>query len=309
MPAGSWFWVENLYVGNGIWDSYIEGAGPFQMTANLPGGADTPEDGLEMTNASISNSGETRSPVWEAPSGHWQYGWYDPYSTAFRAATGWQNFGNWAGQNTAPTCAQPTGTAGAIKFTSWPYPNPDPQSCFYGDHQITENIVRAPSAVQPIEEAAEVPLTVPGQQPPVSASAWQGVPAQTGPMLSTAALKSRVLQIAAADGEAAPTDIQAVALQRGSAIDAANPETSLPNTTGTQPWASTLRTWYGQQAYLVTLHGKFTADVPAPPGSVGPTGTVLTLVLDAQTGAVTMIGLDKTAPAANLATLGAVKEL
>ena len=164
LPAGSWFWVETLYVGNGIWDAYIEGAGPFQMTANLPGGADLPQNGLEYDAPGVSNSGESRSPVWEAPSGHWQYGWYDPYSTAVRAAPGWQNFNNWAGYETAYSCAQPTGTPGAVKWTSWPYPNPDPQSCFYGDHQIYSNVLSGGPAASPSELQA-VTSREPNEQP------------------------------------------------------------------------------------------------------------------------------------------------
>jgi hypothetical protein len=322
VPAGSYFWVENLYVGNGIWDSYIEGAGPFQMVVNLPGGADRPQDGLEMTASNISNWGVSREPVWEAPSGHWQYGWYDPYSTASRGAYGWQNFGNWAGNNTAPTCAMPTGTPGAVEWTSWPYPNPNQTSCFTGDNNnfgdiVTKGGVSLSSAAESESSAtlqvpvppAEPPATPLGQQPAVAASDWPTPPVQSGSALSLDQLKSRVLAIASLQGDAEPSDIQAVSTNRGDALQATNDGAALPNTSGSQVWAGPLKTWYGQQAYVVTAHGHFTGDVPTPAGSTGPTGTVLTLVLDAHSGAVSMLGIDKTGPSTSLGNLGAVKGL
>jgi hypothetical protein len=311
LPAGQWFWVETLYVGNGVWEAYIEGAGPYQMVVNLPGGADSPENGLEMTASNITNSGATRSPVWEGPSGHWQYGWYDSYSTAYRAAHGWQNFGNWAGYETAPTCAQPTGTPGAITFSSYPYPNPDPQSCFTGDHQNYEDIITAPlsAATETLSGGVAEPNRPPSQQPPVVASDWPGVAPQTGTPLSKAQLTGVVQKIAAEQGDADPTDIQAVATERGAGLSATNPGAKLPDTSGSQAWETALKTWYGQKAYLVTLHGEFTGNVSTPAGDTTPTGSVLTLILDAYTGKITMMGLNKTQPSLDMSSLGPVEEL
>jgi hypothetical protein len=58
-------------------------------------------------------------------------------------------------------------------------------------------------------------------------------------------------------------------------------------------------------SYLIAIRGKFTATgVSIPPGAKAPTGTVITLVVDAKTGQVTDSGLSDRYPP--LAQLGPV---
>ncbi|PZG53119.1 hypothetical protein C1I98_06055 [Spongiactinospora gelatinilytica] len=64
-----------------------------------------------------------------------------------------------------------------------------------------------------------------------------------------------------------------------------------------------------QAAYVVQAIGNFTADMaPRPPNAKAPTGTVLTMVVDAQTGELTDWSLTKK-PARDLASLGKVSDL
>lgn len=296
LPDDQWFWVENLYVGNGVWESYIEGAGPFQMVANLPGGADEPQNGLEMNNETVTNHGESYDPVWEAPSGQWQYGWYDKYSTAVRAAPGWEDFGNWAGHETAPTCALRTGTPGAVKWTSWPYPNPDQESCFWGDNNVYSDVagLREPFTHPSTELLAH--LRPASEQPPVNNADFPHPHRASGPVLAANKVRKRALAIAKEAGSAQPTDIESIELTRGAAIQAANPGLALPPLGGTEPWEATLRAWYAEPVDLVTAYGNFTATGPMPAGSAPISGTVLTSIIDAHTGAVTMTGINNKAP-------------
>jgi hypothetical protein len=57
-------------------------------------------------------------------------------------------------------------------------------------------------------------------------------------------------------------------------------------------------------SYLIAIRGHFTATVPIPPGAKPPTGTVITMVVDARTGQVTDFGLSNRYPP--LARLGKV---
>lgn len=101
----------------------------------------------------------------------------------------------------------------------------------------------------------------------------------------------------------------AVATERGAALSATNAGAKLPNTSGSQTWETALKTWDAQKTYLVTLYGEFTGNVSIPAGDTAPKGSVLTLILDAYTGKITMMGLNKTQPSLNMSSLGAVEEL
>ncbi|RBQ21632.1 hypothetical protein DP939_02670 [Spongiactinospora rosea] len=64
-----------------------------------------------------------------------------------------------------------------------------------------------------------------------------------------------------------------------------------------------------QATYVIQATGKFTADLaPRPPKAPAPTGTVLTMVVDAQTGELTDWSLTKKLPR-DLASLGKVSDL
>lgn len=141
------------------------------------------------------------------------------------------------------------------------------------------------------------------------AADWTGIAPQVGATLSTTQLKNIVLEIAAEEGDSYPTDIQAVVAERGAALSAANPGAELPNTTGSKPWEGALKAWYAQKSYLITLHGDFTGNVSTPPGDTAPEGNILMLILDADTGKITMLGLNMTQPAIDTGALGQMKEL
>jgi hypothetical protein len=57
-------------------------------------------------------------------------------------------------------------------------------------------------------------------------------------------------------------------------------------------------------SYLIAIRGHFVGDPPRPPGSRAPTGSVMTMVVDATTGKVTDGGLGNSYP--DLSTLGPV---
>jgi hypothetical protein len=61
---------------------------------------------------------------------------------------------------------------------------------------------------------------------------------------------------------------------------------------------------YGEPSYLIAIRGHFKGDAPRPPGSKAPSGTVLTLVVNALTGKVTDGGLGDNYP--DLAKFGPV---
>jgi hypothetical protein len=114
-----------------------------------------------------------------------------------------------------------------------------------------------------------------------------------GPM-SAAQIKSLVTTDAAEAGDNTPTDISYSAL-----------------VTRNQANAVSSGAWigppYGSATgfYLVVAHGNFTAtDAPIPNGVAVPTGTVMTLVVNATTGEVTDSGIGNTTP--DMSTLGPV---
>jgi hypothetical protein len=114
----------------------------------------------------------------------------------------------------------------------------------------------------------------------------------TGSM-TTAQIKSLVVTSAARLGDSTPTDISYSALTTRNA--------ALAVSMGAQIGGS-----YGSvRSYLVVAHGNFTAYGASPPGSnVNPTGTVLTLVVDASTGQPTDSGIQRTTP--DMSKLGPV---
>lgn len=109
-------------------------------------------------------------------------------------------------------------------------------------------------------------------------------------------LKSLVMTDAARMGDRTPRDISFSALTtRNRALAAASGDQVGPP--------------YGQTpSYLVVAHGNFTAYGVSPPGSAAnPTGTVMTLVVDATTGQPTDSGIQGTTP--DMSKLGPVTSL
>ena len=114
----------------------------------------------------------------------------------------------------------------------------------------------------------------------------------TGSM-TTAQIKSLVMVSAARLGDRTPTDISYSALTTRDAALAVSSGDQIGGSYGSTP------------SYLVVAHGSFTAYGVSPPGSnVNPTGTVVTLVVDARSGQPTDSGIQDTTP--DMSKLGPV---
>jgi co-chaperonin GroES (HSP10) len=97
---------------------------------------------------------------------------------------------------------------------------------------------------------------------------------------------------AARNGEMKPKSVKHVESTRGQAVFEASGGDSVPS---------------DQDVYLVIVHGHFVAaDAPRPPGTPAPTGSVMTLVMDATTGDITDFGVSDREPDA--AKLGQVSD-
>ncbi|HEX3618589.1 MAG TPA: hypothetical protein VHU61_18730 [Solirubrobacteraceae bacterium] len=128
----------------------------------------------------------------------------------------------------------------------------------------------------------------------VLASVGSGAATAGNPM-TAAQIKSLVLSGAAAMGDSTPTDISYSALTtRNGALAASGSGASMGGAYGS-----------ASGYFVVVAHGEFTAyDAPIPNGAKIPTGTVMTLVVDAATGEVTDSGVQHGSP--DLSTLGPV---
>jgi hypothetical protein len=128
----------------------------------------------------------------------------------------------------------------------------------------------------------------------VLASVGSGAATAGNPM-TAAQIKSLVVSGAAAMGDSTPTDISYSALTtRNGALAASGSGASMGGAYGS-----------ASGYFVVVAHGEFTAyDAPIPNGAKIPTGTVMTLVVDAATGEVTDSGVQHDSP--DLSTLGPV---
>jgi hypothetical protein len=128
----------------------------------------------------------------------------------------------------------------------------------------------------------------------VLATAGSGA-ATAGDPMTAAQIKSLVVTDAAGMGDNTPTDISYSALTTRNGALAAS---------GSGAWMGGADGSAGGY-FVVVAHGDFTAyDAPIPNGVKIPTGTVMTLVVDAATGDVTDSGLQHDTP--DLSTLGPV---
>jgi hypothetical protein len=114
-------------------------------------------------------------------------------------------------------------------------------------------------------------------------------PAESGPKLDEAQVTQAALAFASDMGDTQPASVEHVESTR---------EQAVATLSGDQVQGS-------QDVYAVVMRGRFDANsVAVPPGVQSPTGSVLTLVIDATTGEMTDFGIQNTIP--NLATLGPV---
>ncbi len=137
-------------------------------------------------------------------------------------------------------------------------------------------------------------------------AAFAGQPARAGdgsaPGLAvTAAAAARLSLIASSfareNGDARPAWIDVVTTTRGKALESATPGDTEPSGNGTT-------------VYLITMKGRFTGyDASPPAGARLPTGTYLSLVVNARTFMITDWGLSPHAPSVAPASLGPVRYL
>jgi hypothetical protein len=161
---------------------------------------------------------------------------------------------------------------------------------------------------------ATVVGAIPTPSPVISNAGVAPAPASTGvvtagPMLShdQADLAARTFAAGQA-AEPAPSSQQSVlASSRRDAILAVNTsQTQLP----ANP-SPAMDQWLNAPAYVEVLHGHFTlGGAPHPPGADAPTGSALSLVIDAHTGQVSAITLrDRGPDTAALSHLGTVRSV
>ena len=135
---------------------------------------------------------------------------------------------------------------------------------------------------------------------------FAGQPAQAGsapaPGLAVSApasarLDQLALSFARANGDAHPSSITAVLTTHGQALTSATPGDTEPS---------------GNKAvvYLITIRGHFIARMASvPPGAKLPTGSYLSIVINARTFAMMDWGLSAAAPSVSPDSLGPVRNL
>jgi hypothetical protein len=117
------------------------------------------------------------------------------------------------------------------------------------------------------------------------------LPAEAPPTMSQ--IQEAAHQVAAKSGELAPTEIETTSGTLAQAARVIDPQGSAPNMTDPrtgEPWADS-------PVYVVTERGHFTYSGPTPKSRPAPTGTVLTVVIDAKSGQVVAEALNNVVPA------------
>lgn len=124
--------------------------------------------------------------------------------------------------------------------------------------------------------------------------------------LSTTELEAVAINASRAAGEDAPTELQAVnttVLQGAMTLS--------PPSSGAPAESPEAQASLSRRAELEVLHGHFTlASASVPPGSPLPTGSVLSLVVDEETGAIVFTALNNRGPSqSSMEALGHVSVL
>jgi hypothetical protein len=122
---------------------------------------------------------------------------------------------------------------------------------------------------------------------------------------SVAQVQAAALRIAAGNGEADPSGMEEVESTVGTVAHVVEPN-------GTGPMIDdpeTGKPWSETQVYAVTMRGHFTFNGPVPRGRPAPTGTSLTVMINARTGALVSETLNDSVPnmhaiSSNVTSLG-----
>lgn len=129
----------------------------------------------------------------------------------------------------------------------------------------------------------------------------------SGPELSPADADTLARSFAASQADDSnPSSQVAVKGERAAAQAAVMRGSNLPESA---PGA--LKSWYGSNVYVESLHGNFTlSTAPVPDGESVPTGHALTLIIDAHTGQVSSIALTENGPSReSLEHVGSVRQV
>jgi hypothetical protein len=129
--------------------------------------------------------------------------------------------------------------------------------------------------------------------------------APTGTTLPADNLRALAMTVAARQADdSSPSSIGLLSGTLRQAAEAIDPQFTAPPST-----SAGITKWYQSQVDVLVLHGHFTLPTaPRPSGVSAPTGTVLTLVVDAHTGAIDGERLDDQ-DSAGLNQLGAADAL
>jgi hypothetical protein len=125
------------------------------------------------------------------------------------------------------------------------------------------------------------------------------------PELDTTQLDAIALDAAQAAGDGTPTELEVVSTSARSGVQAIDPSA--------EPVAETseAREWLGTHVVLDVMHGHFELeDSSLPAQAKAPTGSILSLLIDADTGAIMFRGLNDTGPSQqSLEALGEVSRI
>ncbi len=118
-------------------------------------------------------------------------------------------------------------------------------------------------------------------------NAPEAEPAEVAPTM--AQIDHAALEVAAREGEPAPTSVEETSGTLAQTARAIDPQDAPPTVTDPR----TGKPWSESAVYIVTMQGHFTYDGPLPRGQATPTGTTLNVVIDAKTGFVVTRSLGK----------------
>jgi hypothetical protein len=163
------------------------------------------------------------------------------------------------------------------------------------------------SAESPDPVSSESTLTVSGtglspdgESLPVNPTATPTAPVSSGPQVSEAVAVAAATQEARLESTAS-TPGNADAIQTASSPKAVTHTTRKIATDtigqGQEPTGASpeIAAWYGGSVYLVAFQGNYVAhDAPVPPGASAPTGSYLTVIVDAYSGKITGYELSRT---------------
>lgn len=112
----------------------------------------------------------------------------------------------------------------------------------------------------------------------------------TTPTLSPSQAHTIALGLAQSAGDSTPAQIQSVRTTIGAGVKVIGPTSKLPNNN------ATISQWAIGPAYVEVIHGHFAlSQVPRPRNVPPPTGSTLSVVIEAETGQIAFLGLNDSA--------------